>query len=136
MSAEAPEKKEAGPGLLLLVGVALLALTTLTYALSHVELGRWAVPVALAIAATKAGLIAAIYMHLHERRGSAPLIAATAVLFVALLAGLASLESATRFEPTRPPGPFRVPPISAHGNEPLPPAAPVPGMPPDPKLSP
>jgi cytochrome c oxidase subunit 4 len=130
------ESREAGPGMLLLVGLALLALTTLTYALSHVDLGRWSLPVALAIAATKAGLIAAIYMHLRERRGSAPLILATAVVFVLVLSGLAALESATRFEPTRPPGPFQTQLLPAHGTEPLPPGAPLPGMPPDPTLTP
>ncbi len=91
---------------LLLVGLSLLLLTTLSFGLAQLPLGGAALPVALGIALVKSVLIALFFMHLREQRGSNALVFGTAVFFVLLLLAGAVLETATRFQPTVPPGPF------------------------------
>ncbi len=91
----------------LLVGVGLLALTTLSYLLAQQHLGRPGVVLALAIAATKVGLIAFFYMHLSERPGGPRLVFATSFIFVVILVGLVLAEASDRARPTMPPGPFQ-----------------------------
>lgn len=52
-----------------LVWVALLILTLVTVAVSHVDLGPWNVWLALSIASLKAGLVIAFFMHMkYESR--------------------------------------------------------------------
>lgn len=52
-----------------LVWVALLILTLVTVAVSHVDLGPWNVWLALSIASLKAGLVIAFFMHMkYENR--------------------------------------------------------------------
>ncbi|ATB48603.1 cytochrome C oxidase subunit IV family protein [Corallococcus macrosporus] len=97
----------------LLVGVGLLVLTTLSFLLSRAHLGRWGLEVALGIAAVKAGLLAFFYMHLAERPGGPRLVFATAFIFVVILVGLVLLEAAARARPSMPPGPF--PPLLLPG---------------------
>lgn len=71
----------------LLVFLALLGLTVLTYVTGKQHLGAWALPLALAIASTKAGLVMAFFMHLQDTRGGA-LVAmfVSCILIVTLLA--------------------------------------------------
>jgi cytochrome c oxidase subunit 4 len=97
-----------GYGKVLLVGVALLALTTLSYGVAHLHLGNWGLVVALAIAVVKASLVAFFYMHLSERSGGPRLVFATAGLFVAILIGLILVEASDRPSAVMPPGPFPV----------------------------
>jgi cytochrome c oxidase subunit 4 len=97
-----------GYGKALLVGVALLSLTTLSYGLSHLHLGTWGLVVALAIAVTKASLVAFFYMHLSERSGGPRLVFATAAVFVVILIGLILVEASDRPTSAMPPGPFTV----------------------------
>src|SRR5439155_701646 len=68
-----------------LVFVGLLALTGLTVWLSSVDLGPWHVPVGLAIAATKATLIALIFMHILYNSRLTWMVAFSTLLFLALL---------------------------------------------------
>jgi cytochrome c oxidase subunit 4 len=70
------------------VWVALLALTTLTFFLSTRDLGALEVPVALAIALVKAGLVALFFMHLIEQRAVNRAYIVVAALFVVLIVGL------------------------------------------------
>ncbi|MFP2956829.1 cytochrome C oxidase subunit IV family protein [Myxococcus sp. 1LA] len=91
----------------LLVGVGLLAFTTLSFLLARHHVGRWGLVLALSIAAVKVGLIAFFYMHLSERPGGPRLVFATAFLFVVILVGLVLLEAADRARPAMPPGPFQ-----------------------------
>lgn len=105
-SEERQSRAHGGHGKALLVGVGLLAFTTLSYALSHLHLGTWGVVVALAIAAAKAALVAFFFMHLSERSGGPRLVLATAVLFVVILIGLILVEASDRSPAAMPPGPF------------------------------
>ncbi|WP_426752721.1 cytochrome C oxidase subunit IV family protein [Myxococcus sp. Y35] len=97
----------AGTARVLLVGVGLLAFTTLSFLLARHHLERWGLVLALAIAAIKVGLIASFYMHLLERPGGPRLVFATSFIFVIILVGLVLLEAGDRARPTMPPGPFQ-----------------------------
>ncbi len=100
-------KSHGGYGKALLVGVGLLALTTLSYLLSRLHLGpTWGMVVALAIAATKSTLVAFFYMHLVERPGGPRLVVATSLAFVVILLGLILVEASDRPVSALPPGPF------------------------------
>ncbi len=80
----------------LLTLAALLALSALTFGLSFVPLGAFGVLVALAIAATKAGLVAMFFMHLRERTAGDSAALLLGIFFAVLLIGLATLDVATR----------------------------------------
>ncbi len=77
------------PRALLGTAGALLLLTALTVTSSRVDLGEWNVVLALAIACTKAALVALFFMHLrYENRFQAVVVVAAAifaVLFVAFV---------------------------------------------------
>jgi cytochrome c oxidase subunit 4 len=92
-------------GRYLVVWIALLVLTGLTYGVSRFHLpGGWGVTVALAIAALKGGLVALFFMHLWDQRGANRLVFVTSLVFVALLVGLVLSDNATRFPLANPPG--------------------------------
>ena len=80
----------------LLTGAALLALWGLSLALSYVSLGAFALPVALAIAVVKAGLV--IFMFMELARESASMIYAFAIglIMVALLMAFVIADVLTR----------------------------------------
>lgn len=101
-------KSHGGYGKALLVGVGLLSLTTLSFGLSRLHLGTWGLVVSLAIAVTKATLIAFFFMHLAERSGGPRLVISTAVVFVVILIGLILVEASDRPWSAMPPGPFTV----------------------------
>ena len=82
--------------------LALVVLTVLTFGASRIDLGHANVPVALAIAATKSLVVAWVFMHLSDHGGTAKLVAATSIVFVALLAGGVVTDYLTRFEPAMP----------------------------------
>jgi caa(3)-type oxidase subunit IV len=63
----------------------LLALTATTIGLAFVPLGRWSTPVALGIAATKALLIAAVFMHLRHGTVTSRLAAVAGLLWLSIL---------------------------------------------------
>ncbi len=88
----------------LLVWIALLFFTGLTYVTGKQHLGTWALPIALIIACTKSALVALIFMHLRESSGSTRLVFATALMFVALLMFFTVADVATRFRPATPAG--------------------------------
>jgi cytochrome c oxidase subunit IV len=102
----------------ILVWVALIFFTGLTYYTGKAHLGTWALPLALSIATIKAVLVALFFMHLWEDRGPNRLVLATAVLFVLLLVGITLTDVATRFNLDTPSGaPFGVRIDFAEGNE-------------------
>jgi cytochrome c oxidase subunit IV len=68
-----------------LVCLALLALTALTIGLGHVNLRGLNVFAALAIAGTKASLIALFFMHLRASAGTTRIVALAALLWLAIL---------------------------------------------------
>lgn len=86
------------------VWVLLLALTAATYITGTMHLGKWAIFVAMAIAITKASLVAVIFMHLRESGTATRLVFVTSLVFVALLLILTVSDVATRFTLATPAG--------------------------------
>jgi cytochrome c oxidase subunit IV len=85
-----------------LVFAGLIALTGLTFGLSFAELGAAEIPVALAIASAKAGLVLGFFMHLVEHRRPYWIFLLVGVLLMVSLVSLMALDVAKR-EPRRPP---------------------------------
>jgi cytochrome c oxidase subunit 4 len=65
----------------IVVWMALMGLTALTAAVSFVDLGAWSAPVAIAIAGSKAVLVALFFMHLRYERSKTVWVWAIAGLF-------------------------------------------------------
>jgi cytochrome c oxidase subunit IV len=80
----------------LLVWVALIALTLLSWLLSLAHLGSTDIAVALVIATAKTVLVMLFFMHLVEERFSIVVIPFVAAGFIALLIGLTVTDVATR----------------------------------------
>ena len=68
-----------------LVCVGLLVLTALTFGIAHVNLGGLNGPVALGIAAAKAALIAAFFMHLRSSWTMTRVAGIAGLLWLAIL---------------------------------------------------
>jgi cytochrome c oxidase subunit IV len=106
-----PAEPEARPALAhvlaprVLVGVwaALAVLTAVTVGVSRLNLGEAALWVALAIATTKAVLVALYFMHLRYDRPINAVILVAALLFVLLFVGLA-LTDTQSYQPDLIPG--------------------------------
>ena len=88
----------------LVVWVALIIFTAITYFTGKAHLGTWALPLALTIACTKSALVALIFMHLKDSSGATRLVLATSLVFVALLLFFTVSDVATRFKPATPAG--------------------------------
>lgn len=89
----------------LVVWLALVALTALSFLLSLAHLGATDVAVALVIASAKTLLVALFFMHLAEARFSIVMIPVAALFFVVLLLGLTVTDVATRRTFPRGPSP-------------------------------
>nr|WP_263858550.1 cytochrome C oxidase subunit IV family protein [Coralloluteibacterium stylophorae] len=79
-----------------LLTAALLVLLGLNVASAWLPLGRWRLAVNLAIAATQAGLVMAVAMHLRSSRPLLRYLVAAAGVLVALLIGMVLADSLTR----------------------------------------
>ncbi len=79
--------------------VALVALAAVSLALSYAHLGTYNVPVALAIAALKAALVAVVFMELAVERLSVRLVFGAAFGFIAILVFFVLADLHTRPEP-------------------------------------
>src|SRR5713101_3139094 len=86
------------------VWIALLVFTAVTYLTGIQHLGRWALPLALSIACIKSALVALIFMHLRESSGATRLVFVTALVFLGLLMFFTVADVATRFKPATPAG--------------------------------
>jgi cytochrome c oxidase subunit IV len=86
------------------VWIALLFFTVLTYLTGKHHLGTWALPIALAIACTKSALVVLIFMHLKDSSGMTRLVFVTSLVFVGLLMFFTVGDVATRFRPATPAG--------------------------------
>jgi cytochrome c oxidase subunit IV len=85
---------------------ALLLLTAASYALSYAHLGMLNIPVALAIAAVKAGIVIMVFMELAVERFTVKVTMVLGFVFVLLLIGLMVADVATRAgAPLLPPPP-------------------------------
>ena len=86
------------------VWIALLLFTALTYLTGTAHLGKWALAIALGIAAAKSTLVALIFMHLRQSSGATRLVFVTSLVFVSLLLFFTVADVATRFLPATPAG--------------------------------
>jgi cytochrome c oxidase subunit 4 len=96
---ETIEPIEADPSPLryLFVWLALVGLTFLTWRLVYLDTGVAGFYFGLAIAATKATLVALFFMHLWDQRGITRLVFVMALALLGLLLGLIVADAATRF---------------------------------------
>jgi cytochrome c oxidase subunit IV len=104
MAHETEEKHEHSVIPYVAVWIVLLFCTGLTYVTGTMHLGKWALPLAMAIATLKAGLVAMIFMHLRESSGATRLVFGTSLIFVALLIFFTVADVATRFSLATPAG--------------------------------
>lgn len=81
---------------LVLCWAGLLALLGLTVVLSYQPLGSFNFPVAMTIAAIKAGLVAAIFMELRHRSGLVRAFAGAGFFWLAILLWLGLMDFMTR----------------------------------------
>jgi cytochrome c oxidase subunit 4 len=65
--------------------IALLVLTVISWGLAHVALGHAAVPVALAIAAVKASVVAIAFMEISHAHVAARIVGIVTLSFIAIL---------------------------------------------------
>lgn len=73
------------PRALVLALVALVVLTATSWGFAHLELGAAETPVAIAIAAVKAGVVVVCFMELPRASLAARVVAMVTVVFIALL---------------------------------------------------
>ena len=81
---------------LILVFLALVALTGLTVWVAYIDLGAWSSPVALLIATTKALLVVVIFMEMRFGQPLTWLAGASGLLFLLLLIGLTMADVLSR----------------------------------------
>jgi cytochrome c oxidase subunit 4 len=86
-----------------IVWVVLMGLTFTTWITGTMHL-QWALPVAIAIALTKAALVVLIFMHMNESSAATRLVFLTSLIFMALLLVLTVSDVATRFNLATPKG--------------------------------
>ena len=91
------------PRIIVFAWLGLLALLTLTVFAAYLPLGTFNTVVALAIAATKAALVAAIFMELRERNSLTLAFAIAGLFWLGIMLWLALSDYVTRpnFPPTR-----------------------------------
>lgn len=112
--------------------IGLLALTSLTFALSFVRTGAWELPIALIIAAAKTLLVLLFFMHLVEQKFINAFTVIVSVGLMSLLMALVAADVVTRrtFPPTplpeALPGPPQLSPPEPGGTA-GPPPSPLPG---------
>src|SRR5689334_3930761 len=92
------------PRIIVFAWLGLLALLTLTVFAAYLPLGTFNTIIALAIAATKATLVAAIFMELRERNSLTLAFAIAGFFWLGIMLWLAFSDYMTRpnFPPTRP----------------------------------
>jgi len=78
------------------VFAALMVLTGLTVWAAFQHLGIWNTPVALAIATSKAVMVALIFMHLRSSPKLTAIVVGTSVLFLAILILITASDYLTR----------------------------------------
>lgn len=100
----APEREHHSATPYLVVWIALLAFTALTYFTGTAHLGKWALLIALGIALIKSTLVALIFMHLKDSSGATRLVFVTSLVFLSLLLFFTVADVATRFRLATPAG--------------------------------
>ncbi|MHB1844203.1 MAG: cytochrome C oxidase subunit IV family protein [Deltaproteobacteria bacterium] len=95
----------ASPTRYLVVWLLLLGFTVLTWRLTYADLGTTGLIFGMAIAATKATLVALFFMHLWDQSGINRLVFVIALTFIGILIGLVVADVSTRFYPAVAHGP-------------------------------
>jgi cytochrome c oxidase subunit 4 len=95
-AAHAQKNGEAGLRVYLGVWAALMALLAVTVASSFAPLGVWNSVINLAVAALKAFLVAALFMHLRSSTPLVRLVALVGVVWLSILVGLSLTDVLTR----------------------------------------
>lgn len=93
---EAPKPHVLPMSVYLGVFGALIFLTAFTVATAQIDLGPFNVPLAMAIASTKAALVAAIFMHLWWDHKQNALIFSVTLLFLAIFIVLTMIDTEGR----------------------------------------
>ncbi len=93
VDAGAPHAHVLPPSVLLGTGAALLTLTAITVTVSRVDLGKWNVVAALAVACTKATLVALFFMHLKYEERFQTVILIGSAFFVIFLAAFVLFDT-------------------------------------------
>ncbi len=88
-----------------IVWLALLVLTTLTWRLAYGDHGTAGLVIGMLIATTKATLVALFFMHLWDQSGVNRLVFVVALVYAGILMGLTVTDVATRFTPAVARGP-------------------------------
>ena len=96
--ASEPRPHVMSPRALLGTAGALLALTALTVTSSRIDLGEWNVVVALAVACTKAALVALFFMHLKYENRFQAVVVLSAVVFAVLFVSFVVFDT-TQYQP-------------------------------------
>ncbi len=78
------------------VFLTLMVLTLLTVWAAYQHLGIWNTPVALAIATTKATLVALIFMHLKDSPKLTAIVVGSSIVFLAFLIFVTASDYLTR----------------------------------------
>lgn len=102
--AEAKEELQHSATPYVVVWIALLVFTALTYFTGTAHVGKWAIFIALGIAVIKSTLVALIFMHLKDSSGATRLVFVTSLVFLALLLLFTVADVATRFRLATPAG--------------------------------
>ncbi len=79
------EDHEHGSGAYWFVWIALLVLTVVTYVTGRMHMPTYGIYIAMAIALTKATLVAVFFMHLREQKGVNRMVLVTSVIFVLIM---------------------------------------------------
>lgn len=92
-------ERQSSAAALLGTGLGLVLLAAASFGLSFVNIGVWALPAALVIAAFKAALVVLVFMELRHERASVKLASLAAVMMLLLLVTLTAADVATRGGP-------------------------------------
>ena len=87
------------PAILWATGLALIAMTVITVAVTYVDAGEMNMPIALGIACVKATLVALFFMHLRWDRPFNAMIFVTSIVLVTLLM-MFTLMDTGQYEPS------------------------------------
>ena len=109
----AKDKAHGSPLTYVVIWVALLVLTALTFGLSRAPLGGFHVPVALLIAMGKSTLVLMFFMHLKDHSAVNRAFFLLSLVFVTLLVSLTLADVATRLPSANPSGQLKMelPPV-------------------------
>lgn len=96
MSGHGHDKGHGGLGAYFAVFAALMVLTAVTVWAAYQHLGIWNTPVALAVATTKAVMVALIFMHLRFSPKLTAIVVGSSILFLAFLILVTASDYLTR----------------------------------------